>query len=298
MIMNAPVILFAYNRPLHTQKAIASLRKNAEAETTELFIYADAAPDEAGQAAVEATRSGLRNVQGFSKVTLIERQTNYGLARNVIEGVTEVVERYGRVIVLEDDLVVSPYFLRFMNDALRIYEDEPMVGHIQACDFTNNPLLPPTFLIEWTGSWGWATWKRAWEKFNPDGKQLLKALQKRGLSRRFDFGGSYPFTRMLRRQTQGKNNSWAIRWNASLFLQGMLSLNAGRSLVSNEGLDGSGTNSISGDPYHSRLWMKPLLVEKISPIAENLAARKILEDYYRRTNSLWARVKKRLLKYF
>ena len=181
-----------------------------------------------------------------------------------------------------------------MNKALDAYADEPRVGHIQACDFTQDTALPATFLIQWTGSWGWATWQRAWAHFKPDGKELLRELEKRGLTRRFDFNGTYGFTRMLRRQIAGKNNSWAIRWNASLFLKGILSLNVGRSLVSNEGLDGSGTNSVSGDPYVSRLWMKPLEVKKISPIEENEDARKAFERYYRHTNSFRAKVLKRL----
>ena len=107
------------------------------------------------------------------------------------------------------------------------------VGHIQACDFTKDPSLPDTFLIKWTGSWGWATWARAWRHFNPDGKALLAQLEERRLTHTFDFNGNYPFTRMLRRQIAGKNNSWAIRWNASLFLAGILSLNVGKSLVQN-----------------------------------------------------------------
>ena len=225
---------------------------------------------------------------------IIERAENWGLARNVIDGVSTVVNRHGRVIVLEDDLVVSPYFLRFMNEALETYADEPRVGHIQACDFTQDTTLPDTFLIQWTGSWGWATWQRAWTHFNPDGRELLRQLEERRLTRRFDFNGTYGFTRMLRRQTKGKNNSWAIRWNASLFLKDILSLNVGRSLVSNEGLDGSGTNSLSGDPYVSRLWMKPLEVKKISPVEENEAARSAYERYYGRTNNLWVKIPRRL----
>lgn len=231
---------------------------------------------------------------GFKQIHVIERTENWGLARNVIDGVSTIVNQYGRVIVLEDDLVVSPYFLQFMNEALDAYADEPRVGHIQACDFTQDTALPATFLIQWTGSWGWATWQRAWAHFNSDGSELLRALEERKLTRRFDFNGTYGFTRMLRRQIAGKNNSWAIRWNASLFLKGILSLNVGRSLVSNEGLDGSGTNSVSGDPYVSHLWMKPLEVKKISPIEENKDARKAFERYYGHTNSFRAKVLKRL----
>ena len=113
---------------------------------------------------------------------------------------TTQVNRYGKVIVLEDDLIVAPSFLQFMNDALETYKDEPKVGHIQACDFTQDPTLPDTFLIKWTGSWGWATWDRAWKHFNPNGKELLQELEARKLTYTFDFNGKYGFTRMLRRQ--------------------------------------------------------------------------------------------------
>ena len=181
-----------------------------------------------------------------------------------------------------------------MNDALEVYKDEERVGHIQACDFTKAPSLPGTFLIKWTGSWGWATWARAWRHFNPDGKALLAQLEARRLTRTFDFDGNYPFTRMLRRQIAGKNNSWAIRWNASLFLADILSLNVGKSLVQNTGFDGTGTNCGGGGLYASDLWMQPLPVVSITPIAENQAARKTFARYYHRTNGFWAKAIRRI----
>ena len=114
---------------------------------------------------------------GFKSVTIIERTANWGLADNIVEAVTRFTKDFGRVIVVEDDLVLAPYFLQFMNDALETYKDEPRVGHIQACDFTNNKELPMTFLIKWTGSWGWGTWDRAWQYYNPNGLQLLQQLE-------------------------------------------------------------------------------------------------------------------------
>lgn len=294
MMELAPILLFVYNRPQHVERGLASLLQNAEAGSSELYVFSDAARTEAEEEAVREVRNIVHATTGFKQIHVIERTGNWGLARNVIDGVSTIVNQYGRVIVLEDDLVVSPYFLQFMNEALDAYADEPRVGHIQACDFTQDTALPATFLIQWTGSWGWATWQRAWAHFNSDGSSLLRRLEERKLTRRFDFNGTYGFTRMLRRQIAGKNNSWAIRWNASLFLKGILSLNVGRSLVSNEGLDGSGTNSVSGDPYVSHLWMKPLEVKKISPIEENEDARKAFERYYGHTNSFRAKVLKRL----
>ena len=290
----APILLFVYNRPEHTRRCIESLLRNPLVSESNLFIYADGAKDCMQQEAVNEVRNYIRTLQGFKQITLIERSENWGLARNIIDGVTSQVNRYGKVIVLEDDLVVAPYFLTFMNEALEIYKDEPKVGHIQACDFTQDPSLPDTFLIKWTGSWGWATWDRAWKHFNPNGQELLHELESRKLTHTFDFNGKYGFTRMLRRQIEGKNNSWAIRWNASLFLKDILSLNVGRSLVQNEGFDGSGTNCGGGGLYASHLYLNHLPVTKISPIEENKEARQVFSRYYGRTNSFWAKAIRRI----
>ena len=192
----APILLFVYNRPEHTRRLITSLLTNREAAESPLIIYADQARNETDRPHVEEVRSYLRSLKGFGDITLIERTENWGLARNIIDGVTTQLTKYGRVIVLEDDLVVSPYFLQFMNEALETYKDEERVGHIQACDFTQDLSLPDTFLIKWTGSWGWATWERAWKHFNPNGQELLEALERQKLTRTFDFDGNYPFTRM------------------------------------------------------------------------------------------------------
>lgn len=290
----APILLFVYNRPVHTQQTITSLLRNEMAAESPLYIYSDAAKTDADQKAVKETRSFVRQITGFASVTIIERSENWGLARNIIDGVTTQVNRFGRVIVLEDDLIVAPYFLQFMNDALETYKDEPRVGHIQACDFTNDASLPDTFLIKFTGSWGWATWDRAWRYFNPNGEALLKEMEARRFTRIFDFNGHYPFTRMLRRQIEGKNNSWAIRWNASLFLNDILSLNVGRSLVQNNGFDGSGTNCGGGNLYQSSLWLQPLPVEHLRPIEENQQARNAFARYYHRTNCFIAKAIRRL----
>ena len=290
----APILLFVYNRPGHLRQTVEALQNNVLAPQSDLFIYSDAPKDESSREAVAEVRRLIHSIAGFKSVTITERSENWGLARSIIDGVTTQVNRFGRVIVLEDDLIVAPHFLTFMNDALETYKDEPRVGHIQACDFTKDPSLPDTFLIKWTGSWGWATWARAWQHFNPDGKALLTELKRRRLTRTFDFNGKYGYTRMLRRQTEGKNNSWAIRWNATLFLKDMLSLNVGKSLVQNNGFDGSGTNCGGGGLYASDLYMKPLLVVRISPIEENAEARQAYVRYYARTNSFTAKAIRRI----
>lgn len=291
----APILLFVYNRPEHVQRTLTALCQNTLAGQSELFIYSDAARTPQDIPLVTQVRALLPQAASyFKRVNIIKREQNWGLAKSIIDGVSTQVKAYGKVIVLEDDLIVAPYFLQFMNDALTTYQDEPKVGHIQACDFTQDPSLPDTFFIKWTGSWGWATWERAWQYFNPDGKALLKELEDRKLTHTFDFDGKYGYTRMLRRQIEGKNNSWAIRWNASLFLNDILSLNVGKSLVQNEGFDGSGTNCGGGNLYASQLWMQPLSVIPISPIAENKTARQAYVRYYARTNSFWAKAIRRI----
>lgn len=290
----SPILLFVYNRPEHLKQVIDSLQQNRLASESTLFVYSDGAKNSEDEKKVKEVRNLIHSIKGFAQINIIEREKNWGLAANIIDGVTTRLKEYGRVIVIEDDLIVSPYFLKFMNDALETYKDEPRVGHIQAYDFTKDPSLSETFLVKFTGSWGWATWERAWKYFNPNGKELLKQLKERNLSRRFDFDGAYGFTRMLRRQVEGKNNSWAIRWNASLFLNDILSLNTGRSLVQNTGFDGSGTNCGSGGLYGADLYMKELPVQKIAPITENLSARRSIENYYRRTNSFTAKAIRRI----
>ena len=292
----SPILLFTYNRPEHTRLTLEALRKNHLSDRSSLYIFSDGYRDETDREEVMKVRELIRSVEGFASIHIEERTENVGLARNIIEGVTGVVNEHGKVIVLEDDLITSPYFLTFMNDVLERYEQEEKIAHVQGFCF---PLLdlPDAFLIKWTGSWGWATWKRAWDLFNPDGEALLTEIMKKKLNREFDFNGNYPFTRMLRRQVNGENDSWAIRWNASLFLKNRLSVNAGKSLVQNIGFDGSGRHSGRDEIYTTPLHMSALSSE-IPRIEENMIARKAFEKYYRRTNSHLAKAVRRVKRLF
>lgn len=290
----APIALFTYNRADHTRRAVESLLQNAEAKDSDLFIFSDGAKNEKAVKGVAENREYIHTVTGFKTITIIEREKNWGLANSLIAGITDVINKYGRVIVVEDDLILSPYFLKFMNDGLEKYKDDDRVSSISGFIPNVEEELPETFFLRFFHCWGWATWDRAWKHFNPNGKELLKQLEERKLTRTFDFNGNYRFTRMLRRQIEGKNNSWAIRWNASLFLADILSLNVGRSLVQNEGFDGSGTNCGGGGLYSSNLWMHQLTVKPISPLTENKEARKAFERYYHRTNCFWAKAIRRI----
>lgn len=292
----SPILLFVYNRPEHTRLTLEALRKNHLSDSSSLYIFSDGYRNETDREEVIKVRELIRSVEGFAAIHIEEKSENVGLARNIIEGVTGVVNEHGKVIVLEDDLITSPYFLTFMNNVLDRYDQEEKIAHVQGFCF---PLqgLPDAFLIKWTGSWGWATWKRAWDLFNPDGEALLTEIMKKKLNREFDFNGNYPFTRMLRRQVNGENDSWAIRWNASLFLNNRLSVNAGKSLVQNIGFDGSGRHSGRDEIYTTPLHMSALSSE-IPRIEENMIARKAFEKYYRRTNSHLAKAVRRVKRLF
>lgn len=290
----APIILFTYNRPWHTQKVLQSLRQNKLSELSELYIFSDGAKDDKDEAPVSQTRKLLTDeAKGFKSITIIERPVNYGLAANIIDGVTFVIEKHSKVIVLEDDLITAPSFLSFMNEALTLYENVDEVAHIHSFCYADLD-LPDTFLIKWVGSTGWATWHDSWKLFNPNGAKLLTEIEEKKLSHTFDFNGKYPYTRMLKRQVEGKNNSWAIRWNASLFLNNKLSLNTGKSLIQNIGFDGSGENSGTQNFYNKELFDGTLDIIIPDKIEENKVARNQFEQFYERTNSFWAKVKRRL----
>ena len=289
----APVLLFAYNRPKHVKQVLEALQKNKLSEQSELFIFSDGGKDFEDEELVEETRKILDNTTGFKKTTVIKRPVNFGLAANVIDGVSTIIEKYGKVIVLEDDLITSPTFLSFMNKALNVYENVDEVAHIHSFCYAGLN-LPDTFFIKWVGSTGWATWRKSWRLFERNGEKLLAELKEKKLTKAFDFNGKYPYTRMLKRQIAGRNNSWAIRWNASLFLNNKLSLNTGKSLIYNIGFDGSGMHSGSQDFYNMGLFDGELEIKKPEMIKESVDARKQFEIFYAKTNSFGAKVKRRL----
>ncbi len=237
---NAPIAMFVFKRPEHTRLVLESLQENPEFSESPLFIYCDGARNESESSEVEAVRKLVREWPHPNKV-LIENDKNKGLANSIIQGVTEVVNKFGRIIVVEDDLVTSPFFLKYMNDALEFYKEKRNVISIHGYAFPIEG-LPESYFIKGASCWGWATWARGWDLFESDGTKLYKKLKEKNLFYRFDINGNYPYKKMLKDQISGKNNSWAIRWYASALIEEMLTLHPGRSLVANIGVDGSGAH--------------------------------------------------------
>lgn len=273
----APIVLFAYNRPWHLAQTVEALRQNELADLSDLIIYSDGPKNSDDRLKVEEVRKYIRTIEGFKSIKIVEREKNYGLATSIISGVSETIDHYGRIIVLEDDLVTAPYFLRYLNEGLNYYEKEDrvisIVGYIYPVEG-----LPETFFIRGTDCLGWATWKRGWDLFEADGEKLLSELKKHKLTKQFDYNGAYPYTKMLGHQIQGKISSWAIRWHASGFVKGLLTLFPGRSLVMHIGGDGSGTNCQVTDHLDVQLSVSPVPIGDI-PVIEHEGARKKIQRY-------------------
>jgi len=276
----APIVVFVYNRPWHTKKTVEALKKNKLAKESKLFIFSDGAKNKEAEKEVKKVRAYIKIITGFKSIKIIKRKENFGLAKSTIQGVTKVVNKYGKIIVLDDDLVTSKYFLKFMNEALNLYEKENKVVSIDGYLYPVKNKMPETFFIKGTDCWGWATWKRAWDLFEINGQKLLSKLKARKLEKEFDINGSYPFTKMLKDQIKGKNDSWAIRWRASAFLKDKLTLHPGLSLVQNIGFDSSGTNCPSSDLFKAKISNKPILLKKI-PIKQNELALREIEKFYK-----------------
>jgi len=244
----APIVLFVYNRPVHAQRTIEFLAKNDLASESRLFVFADGAKPNATEdqkAKVRETRDVVSSIQGFKSVELCFAEKNKGLANSVIEGVTKIVNEYGRVIVVEDDLETSPFFLRYMNEALDFYQDDKRIFTIGGYNY---PLQIPTsynydiYASYRCESWGWATWKERWEKADWDVThyKVLNNPTKRNI-RKFNRGGDDLYGMLLDR-VNGRNDSWAIRWQNCLYENDGLCISPVKTFVRNIGFDGSGVH--------------------------------------------------------
>jgi hypothetical protein len=275
----APIAFFAYNRPEHTRQALESLCKCDGALESELFIYCDGPKRAIDEKAVKQVREIVKSYNWCGAVLVVEHDVNLGLANSIIHGVTEIVNRNGCIIVLEDDLVLSSQFLNFMNDALDNYKHIPEVMHISGSMLPVKGKLPETFFYRAASCWGWATWKRAWDKFEPDEKKLLAKFKNAKQRWEFDIKGTMPFHRMLRDQAQGKIDSWAIRWYGSVFLNSGLCLHPGISLVNNIGHDGTGLHCGPTDVYNVEISGKKVS-HFTQDIRENEEAVILISDFY------------------
>ena len=236
----APIALFVYARLGHIRRTIEALKQNILAEDSELIIFSDAAKSEAQVNKVREVREYIQKIEGFKSVTIVEREVNLGLARSIIDGVTTIVNKYGRIIVLEDDIVTSPYFLTYMNEALDVYQDEEKVMHISGYMFPIDvSSLPETFFLRTASCWGWATWDRAWKYFSKEPQKLLQEYSGKEI-KVFNMDGTCNFWSQVEQNASGLINTWAVFWYASVFRLGGLCLHPAFPMVNNIGHDATG----------------------------------------------------------
>lgn len=247
----SPIGLFAYNRSEHVARALRALARCPELATSPLVVFCDGPKSEEGRQRVEETRQVIRELAP-PHARIVERTENLGLARSMRTGVGALCDEFGRAIILEDDLEVSPTFLRFMNDALDRYADEPRAmqvsGYMYPVDVrgADDAMFLPT-----TSCWGWGVWARSWAQLGKGGACYDRLERDPVLRRRFDLEGTYPYFEMLRAQRRGEIDSWGIDWYLDVFATDGLVLYPRQSLVANRGHDGSGAHREESSPFEA-----------------------------------------------
>jgi hypothetical protein len=280
----APIVLFVYNRPWHTQRMIEALQENELANKSELFIYADNAKRGDNSQQVQGVRDYIKTIDGFKRIKIIERSKNWGLSASIIDGVTSVLNEYGKVIVLEDDHITSPYFLKFMNDALEFYKDEPKVWHVSGWNYPiDMDSFDEVFLWRLMNCWGWATWADKWQYFEKDTKKLMREFS-RGDIKKFNLDGAENVWFQVVLNKYKYTDTWAVYWYATIFKNQGLCLNPVKSFVRNIGHDGSGNNCNDLSYKDNQALNVNDSVIFVANIRENKAVLKQIKSYLRMVN--------------
>ena len=243
-LVTAPIALFVYNRPDHTRETVEYLRHNELAPQSDIYIFSDGPKNAAAMGKVATVRNYLESIDGFRSVSIVERDHNYGLAKSIIDGVTQVCEQFGRAIIMEDDLLSAPDFLTFVNRALVKYEASESVFSVTGFNYALSvPSEYPfdAFLTSRCSSWGWATWKNRWRQADWEMNDFERFMRSREQRRSFNRGGN-DLTRMLAMQMRGEIDSWAIRWAYTHFKHDALALYPVHSRIVNVGFDGTGVH--------------------------------------------------------
>lgn len=291
----APIVMFTYTRLDHTIETINALKKNKMAKESDLIIYSDGPKNHIDSNLITELRHYLRNINGFKSIRIIESETNKGLAKSVKDGVTEVLEKFDKIIVLEDDLITSEYFLDYMNNSLEIYKFRDDIwsisGYTPPVKFPDN-YSNDIYITMRGSSWGWATWKNRWDLVDWEIKDYSSFIKDKVQINKFNENGS-DLTPMLKECYENRLDSWAIIWNFSQFNKNMWTVYPSKSFVRNIGIDLSGTNSSLSKKFDIKLNENSLLLNKdiksntkiIQSFSEvyNLNVIQIISVYFRRT---------------
>ncbi len=283
---NAPIVLFVYNRADHLAATYSALSKCGEASESDLYIFSDSFKNESAKEGVLKVREMLKDIKAentFRSVTVTESPVNKGLAASIIGGVTSVLEKHGKVIVLEDDCVVSPYFLHYMNNALDFYKDRKNVGSVTGyVPELNYPedYKADVFFAHRSCSWSWGTWADRWENVDWELKDMGDFYNSPRLIRLLNSNGDDRFIRLYR-QTKGNGSSWSVRFGAHLVKNGWLTVYPRSSYVSNIGCDESGVHSTSEDAENVRVDITKALKDPTfeEPFIDNRIQRLMKKKY-------------------
>ena len=234
----APIVIFTYTRLETLKKTIESLKKNKMAKFSEIYIFSDCHKNKIDLPLVNSVRKYLKSIKGYKKINLILRKENYGLARNIINGVSSVIKKRKKVIVLEDDIIVSPNFLEYMNDSLIRYQNYKKIWHINSWNYEirDHNVEYNAFFTRHMNCWGWATWEDRWKYFEKKPDKILKKFDKEKIFR-FNIENNLNYYSQLKRNKDGKLNTWAIFWYANIFLKNGLCLSPLKTLSKNIGFD-------------------------------------------------------------
>ena len=276
----APIALFCYNRLAHVKKVFSSLENNSEFSESKLFVYIDGPRSDTDLEKGNEIESFFHSVNNSGQIQIYRSKMNLGLSKSIKSGITKTLSEFSKVIVLEDDIVVSRFFLQFMNEGLDHYENQNSVASIHGYLYPLKKKFDKPFFIRGSDCWGWATWRRAWKLYNDDGEELYNSILNQNLQEHFDFNGRGGYMNMLKDQIIGVNDSWAVKWYASTYLNQMLTLYPNISLVKNIGFDGTGYHSNCTNSYLTELSELRINPKNI-PIEENLIARREFEKFFK-----------------
>lgn len=248
----APILVFSYNRVDHFKETIENLKQCNLADQSDLIIYSDGAKNDSDKIIVERIREYASTINGFKSVNLISLDRNYGLAANIIKGVSDVINQYGKVIVLEDDLLVSSQFLQYMNESLDKFQNVQEIWHVSGWNYPIDTIgLPKLIPIRIMNCWGWGTWKDRWSHFEKNPEKLIQQFDKKDI-KVFDVDNSGVFWSQVLANHNNTINTWAIFWYATIYLNQGICINPLKSFVKNIGHDGSGTHKSSAKEIYTQ----------------------------------------------
>jgi len=267
----APIVLFVYNRPEHTRRTVESLISNTLANKSRLFIFSDGAKNDTELKKVNTVRDYIKTIKGFDKIEIVAREMNFGLANSVIKGVDEIFRLYDKAIVMEDDMISSPYFLKFMNDVLIMFENNYSIYSVTGYTFPikipdnyNHPL----YLAPRASSWGWGTWRDRWKKVDWESKDFDDFINDKFKVNNFNKGGD-DLTRMLKNSIEGKIDSWAVKWTYAHFLNNAFCVYPVKSRIKNIGADASGMHTNKTKKYDVELELNDMQLKVIKDLQPN-----------------------------